>query len=220
MTARSGLPGVLAALTLAIVGLSLALALSPQQTTEPPLTFPVGQAPWGVGFDGENVWVVNRAHGSNSTVNVIRASDGYYVMTPTVGPRPLFTAFDGTNMWVTNSDNDTVSVVRASDGFNVMIPTVGDNPRGIAYDGTNMWIANIDSGDVTILRASDGGFAASYPAGLGPWGLAYDGVNMWVTTEFSKTNVALPCVSMANLKHRYKPTVGPVMPEFAEGRPV
>ena len=47
--------------------------------------FGVGVNPHGIAFDGANMWVVN--YGSNS-VSVLRASDGFHVMTPTVGTGP------------------------------------------------------------------------------------------------------------------------------------
>jgi DNA-binding beta-propeller fold protein YncE len=60
----------------------------------------------GIAFDGANMWVVN--HG-DSRMSVLRASDGFRVVTPTVGFLSQGIAFDGANMWVTNSGDGTVS---------------------------------------------------------------------------------------------------------------
>jgi YVTN family beta-propeller protein len=144
-------------------------------------TYPVGPYPWGIAFDGQNMWVAIRNHGSgNSYVNVLRASDGYPVMTPTVGAYPFDVAYDGTYMWVTNNLSNTVSVIRASDGFVSATIPVGNNPRGIAFDGTRMWIANNVSQTVSEINASTGSLSATYPIS-DPWGVAFDGTNMWVS---------------------------------------
>ena len=82
-------------------------------------------------------------------MSVLRASDGFHVMTPTVGTNPVAVAYDGANMWVTNQGDGTVSVLRASDGSHVMRATVGSSPEGIAFDGAFMWVANFSSGTVS-----------------------------------------------------------------------
>jgi len=69
-------------------------------------TFSVGNNPQALAFDGANMWVANSGSG---TVSVLRASDGYHVMTPTVGSLPVGIAFDGAFMWVANNGSDTVS---------------------------------------------------------------------------------------------------------------
>ena len=77
-------------------------------------TFSVGSTPFGVGFDGTNIWVAN--FGSN-TVTKLRASDGAVQGTFNVGSAPSFgVAFDGANIWVGNYGAGTVTKLRASDG--------------------------------------------------------------------------------------------------------
>jgi len=51
-----------------------------------PTTFPVGQQPYGVAFDGANIWVTNNADG---TVSKLRASDGAALGTFSVGGFPI-----------------------------------------------------------------------------------------------------------------------------------
>ena len=63
-------------------------------------SFGVGQ-PWGVAFDGANVWVTNQA---SNTVSKLRASDGATLGTFTVAPTPTGIAFDGANIWVATWD--------------------------------------------------------------------------------------------------------------------
>ena len=147
-------------------------------------TFPVGTGSFALAFDGANMWVTNY---NSNTVSVLRASDGYHVMTPTVGTYPHGIAFDGANMWVANDGSSIVSVVRASDGFHVMTPTVGSTPLGLAFDGAAMWVANFGSNNVSVLRASDGYHVMTPTVGSGPRALAFDGAFMWVTNFNSNT---------------------------------
>jgi hypothetical protein len=69
-------------------------------------TFPVGSTPIAIAFDGVNMWVASYGAG---TVSVLRASDGFHVLTPTVGASPSAIAFDGAFMWVANYLDGTVS---------------------------------------------------------------------------------------------------------------
>jgi len=165
-------------------------------------TFAVGTDPYSIAFDGANMWVAN--DGSN-TVSVLRASDGYHVMTPTVGSHSWGIAFDGANMWVANADDYTVSVLRASDGYHVMTPAVGSSPRGIAFDGANMWVANALDDTVSVLRASDGYHVMTPTVGLFPIALAFDGTNMWVANYASST---VSVLRASDGHHVMTPTVG------------
>src|SRR5712691_3081715 len=62
-------------------------------------TFGVGTRPFGVAFDGANIWVANM--GSHN-VTKLRASDGKVLGTFRSGANPVGVAFDGANIWVTN----------------------------------------------------------------------------------------------------------------------
>src|SRR5579863_596341 len=78
-------------------------------------TFTVGKTknsnPYGIAFDGANIWTANK----EGTVSKLRASDGATLGTFDVPGSPNFLVFDGANVWVTASPN-TVSKLRASDG--------------------------------------------------------------------------------------------------------
>ena len=165
-------------------------------------TFAVGSGPEALAFDGANIWVANL--GSN-TVSVLRASDGFHVMTPTVGSGPAGLAFDGVNMWVANRDSNTVSVLRASDGFHVMTPTVGPSPVGLAFDGANMWVANYGSSTVSVLRASNFTHVITPTVGAAPFALAFDGANVWVANFGSNT---VSVLRAGDFTHVITPTVG------------
>lgn len=69
-------------------------------------TYPVGSNPYGVAFDGPNIWVTNT--GSNN-VTKLQAPGGQVMGTFSVGIAPFGIAFDGANIWVANSGNNTLA---------------------------------------------------------------------------------------------------------------
>jgi hypothetical protein len=68
--------------------------------------FRVGTNPFGVAFDGADIWAPNY---SDNSVTKLRASDGATLGTFAVGRGPFGVAFDGANIWVTNANSNTVS---------------------------------------------------------------------------------------------------------------
>jgi len=112
-------------------------------------SFPVGNSPQGIAYDGASIWVANS--GSNNVTKLL-ASDGAVQGTFGVGDSPVGIAFDGANIWVTNNGDvpGTVSKLQASDGATITRRNVGASPVGIAFDGANMWIAN--SGSSTLSK--------------------------------------------------------------------
>ena len=69
-------------------------------------TFTVGMGPFGMAFDGANIWVSNEF---DNSVTKLRANDGTVLGTFAVGVDPRCVAFDGANVWVTNNVDNTVS---------------------------------------------------------------------------------------------------------------
>lgn len=139
----------------------------------------VGGMPYGIAFDGSNIWVSNA---SNNKVSKIRTSDGTILGTFDVGPRPQLVEFDGENIWVANFDSNTVTKLRASDGELQGTFTVGNRPWGLAFDGTNIWVACWASNLVYKLRPNDGQVLGTVSVGS-PLGLAFDGTNIWAANN-------------------------------------
>ena len=67
---------------------------------------PLEFAPYGIAFDGVNIWVANT--GSNNVIK-IRASDGTVLGAYNVGLNPRGVFFDGANVWVVNHDSVTIT---------------------------------------------------------------------------------------------------------------
>jgi len=158
--------------------------------------FTVGSNPYGIAFDGANIWVTNC---NSNTLTELRASDGTNLGTFTVGDVPFGIAFDGANIWVTNNGSNTVTKLRASDGTNLGTFSVGNNPAGIAFDGANIWVTGFTYGTVTKLRASDGTNLGTFSVGSNPFGIAFDGVNIWVANNGSNSVTELRASDGTNL---------------------
>ncbi len=140
-------------------------------------TYPTGDGPLGVAFDGTNIWIANA---SSDTVSKMNPADGTRVDYPT-GDGPVGVAFDGTSIWITNYNSGTVSKMNPADGTKVDYPT-GDRPRGVAFDGTSIWIANFIADTVSKMNPANG-TKVDYPTGDGPAGVAFDGTNIWITNN-------------------------------------
>jgi uncharacterized protein (TIGR03437 family) len=139
-------------------------------------SYPVGEDPVGIAFDGVNIWVTNFG---DSTVTKLLASTGARLGTYPTGAGPYAAAFDGTNIWVSNLDGNSVTKLLASTGVLLGTYPVGLSPRDVAFDGANIWVPNVFSSNVTKLLASTGTTVGTYAAG-GPVRVAFDGVNIWV----------------------------------------
>ncbi len=138
-------------------------------------SFKVGRNPYGLAFDGANMWVTNNR---DSTVSKLRVSDGANLGTFTVGGSPMGVAFDGANIWVVNSFPNTVTKLRASDGANLGEFAVGKVPFFAAFDGEAIWVTDTQSTSVTKLRASDGKVLGTFPDYGGPIDIICDGTQM------------------------------------------
>jgi hypothetical protein len=151
----------------------------------PPATFAVGSHPYGMAFDGSNIWVVNNFR---NTVTKLRASDVTNMGTFAVGSSPGGAAFDGANIWVVNTQSSSVTKLRASDGTVLSTTSgVGCVPTWAVFDGENIWVSNSQCSKVTKIRASDGTVLATYAVGDHPEGLAFDGANIWVANSRSNS---------------------------------
>jgi len=144
---------------------------------------PVGKNPYGVVFDGVNVWVSNQA---SNTISKLRASDGATVGTYPVGVSPQGIAFDGNDIWVANYIDNNITRLRASDGANQGTVPVGINPVGVAFDGTNIWVTNSFDGTISKIRGHDGALLGTFPVSNPvnfnalPMGVMFDGTSIWV----------------------------------------
>ena len=140
-------------------------------------SFAVGSQPYGVAFDGANIWAANFGDG---TVSKIQANDGTVLGTFKVGFSPIGVTFDGANIWVSDNATNTVTKLRASDGRILGTFTVGSNPSApfwMTFDGANIWVPYVPN-SVAKLRASDGKNLGTFTVGTSPIATAFDGSNV------------------------------------------
>lgn len=111
--------------------------------------------PWGVIFDGQNVWVSGEQYGNY--IAKIRASDNTVLGVYPTGVSPQHAVYDGQDIWVTNSIENSVTRLHAVDGSLVGTYPVGAGPTRICYDGNFMWVANHVENSLSKLNAVTGG---------------------------------------------------------------
>ena len=112
------------------------------------ITYTVGTNPYGVAFDGANVWVTNFY---SSTVTKLRVSDGTVLGNFPVGDNPNGVTFDGVNIWVANQNSNSVTKLLASNGKLLGTYPIGNAPGLASCDGANVWVANYGSNTVSKL---------------------------------------------------------------------
>jgi DNA-binding beta-propeller fold protein YncE len=133
--------------------------------------------PFGVLFDGSNIWVTDQGDNTIKKLN----SSGTIIQTVNCGNGPQIPVFDGTNIWVPNSTDNSVTVVRASNG-NIIATLTGNGlagPGTAALDGQRVLV--ISGTRLSLWRATDLtplGFAVS--SINNQLGVCSDGINFWI----------------------------------------
>ena len=118
----------------------------------------VGTFPYGIAFDGANVWIANIGFPGSGTVSKVTpaAAPPWAVSTVTAGFQHLVGAlYDGANIWVTDQNAGTLLKLDSA-GAILQTVTVGASPQFPAFDGTNIWVPNPNSNSVSVVRASSG----------------------------------------------------------------
>ena len=140
-------------------------------------TYTVGNAPHGIIFDGQSIWVSNSGDGTLYQLDL----KGTLLSTLTVGNAPAGLAFDGASMWLANQGDDTVSKLV---GDNVVLGSfsVGDAPAALTFDGTNIWVAESGAGTVSSI-SFDRSVQSTIAVGTEPYAVAYNGTSLWVANR-------------------------------------
>ncbi len=138
-------------------------------------------SPFGVVFDGTNIWVTDINLGTAVKLD----SSGAVLTTVTVGLSPAFPVFDGTSLWVPNFGSDSVTVIRASNG--TVLQTLTGNglssPLGTGFDGERILVTNANGDSVSLWKAADLTPLGSVPMGIlsRPETACSDGTRFWIT---------------------------------------
>jgi hypothetical protein len=147
-------------------------------------------APYGILYDGANMWVTDYVAGSLFKLD----SNGAIIQHINVGFTPSFPVFDGTNIWVPKFNSDTVTVVRASTGA-VLATLTGNGlsgPATAAFDGERILVTNTSGNSVSLWKAADLSPLGSVGTGANtdPFGACSDGLNFWVTFNINPGKLA------------------------------
>ena len=140
-------------------------------------TLPVGNQPYGVGYDSGNGYVYVANYNSNN-VSVINGTT--VVASVAVGTLPVGVAYDSGNgyVYVANYNSNTVSVISGT----IVVTTipVGSLPIGVAYDDGNgyVYVANSGSNDLSVINGAT--VVATVLVGNAPSGVAYDSGNGYI----------------------------------------
>ncbi len=148
-------------------------------------TFTVGGSPFGLAFDGENIWVTNNA---DDTVSKVRASDGQVLFTVPAGPSPWGIVNDGEGLWVANANAHTLTHLSASDGAILGVTRAGRNPQLLTFDGQAVWAGNWYPDDfVQRFRPNNPARQQLFREGINPAGMLFDGTSIWISYYGSGT---------------------------------
>src|SRR2546428_785 len=152
-------------------------------------TVPVGNGPWGVGFDRGNGYAYVANSGSNTTTVI---SGTTVVATVSVESFPLGVGYDSGNgyIYVANPYSTNVSVISGTTVVGT-IP-VGHGPRGVGYDSGNgyVYVANSYSNNVSVISGI--AVIGTIPVGHDPRGVGYDSGHGYVyVTNWGSNTVSV-----------------------------
>lgn len=147
-------------------------------------TYPVGDQPRALQFDGQAMWVANYFDDSLSklTASACTASPedcGLSLGTFPVDSLPSSMAFDGTRVWVTSSLGQTLSALNPASGAVEVTHQLSHVPTALLWAEPSLWIANEIAGTVSKVSV-DGEILADIDVGEGPIALTTDGTSLWV----------------------------------------
>jgi len=139
---------------------------------------PPGGGPWGMAWDGANLWIVDhdtdRVYEVTTTGTVLSS-----FVTPDNTSRGL--TWDGTNLWLSDNTTDLIYEIDTTGTVLSSFPSVGLNPLGLTWDGDNLWVVQQNLGSMYEMTTT-GTVVSSFPISVTPQvGVTWDGTNLWLT---------------------------------------
>jgi hypothetical protein len=157
-------------------------------------TTPLGYAPFGIAFDGANIWIATANSSSVSIVTPGSSLPWTSVSVPVGGAlsNPFGLVFDGSNVWLTDISLNQVYKLDAA-GAILQTVAVGNMPVFPTFDGKNIWVPNHSDSSVSVIAAATGSVLATL-SGNGinlPEAVAFDGERVLVTNAGVSPGVSL-----------------------------
>ena len=143
----------------------------------------VGNIPYAVKSDGEDLWVANNGSG---TVSRVHASDGKLLQTWTGATDAISVLVARGRVFVVgNSNPGTIYVIdpaQPAGAVTLLTNTLPASPVVIAFDGFNLWVPSLFPAFVSKVNPNTGA-VTSFSGFASPFGVIYDGSNIWITEE-------------------------------------
>ena len=129
--------------------------INPQQSpgAVTTLTNTLPDDPWGLTFDGFNIWTANTGNGAGTSISKINPNTGAHTEFPGF-IQPSGIIFDGSFLWVTKLGPQEITKVDLNGNPLLSLPT-GMAPQIPTYDGVNIWVPNLSSNSITVIRVRD-----------------------------------------------------------------
>ncbi len=152
-------------------------------------TYPVGDSPRSLLFDGRSIWVANFLDGTLTQLTATACAKdpdpcgkATRVIKVDQTPTALAQTTDGKMLWVAIALNSTLMQFDPATHREVARFRLPNVPSALLRVGDELWVANSFTGTVTRVGA-DGVILGDYPAGPQPVALAYDGLHLWAANQ-------------------------------------
>lgn len=158
-------------------------------------SFPVGDSPRALLFDGQFLWV---AHALDETIARVSVSDcgegdttcGRAEVTYPLDDLPVSLAFDGDRLWVAGALSSSLLALDRTSGEILQRVELPNVPSGMRFVNGEIWTVNGFAD--TLTRASlNGDILGEYPVDDGPLSMTYDGQDLWVAHQDSQTLIKI-----------------------------
>lgn len=190
---------------------------------------PTGEAPRGIAFDGQFIYVANSEldlFGQTSTVTVIDPASSEVTTREFNPANPVppaqylaigLNSQSGPIMCSVHADSTEAAVAFWSPGASGTIGHVSSPlpapPSGVAFDGSNFWVSMADAGLVYKYQPQGGSFeflGFSIDTIDAPGHMAFDGTNLWICNHQGSGSNAVVIVNPQT-----GATIASVLPESA-----
>jgi len=152
-------------------------------------TYPAGDSPRALLFDGQSMWVMNALGGTLSQLtatgcaaNPDPCGKAAHIIKVAQLPTALSSSADGKTMWVSFGLDSTLVQFDLASQRAVATFRLPNVPTALLRVSDDLWVANQYAGTVTRV-GPDGAIIGDYPAGPKPVALAYDGAHLWVANQ-------------------------------------
>jgi YVTN family beta-propeller protein len=199
---RSLLPWLLLALALLVLGAGALLVLGSgaflvSQRGRGPVaaTYPAGDSPRAVLFDGETVWVANffdytvtrlQATGCSSSADPCGRPLGTYYL----NNAPVSLAHDGRSLWVAETTVGYLTRLDPATGERLDQYRLPHLPGALLYHDNGLWVVYNFADSVGRID-TNGAAVARYDTDEEPWGIVLASDRLWISNQASETLIEM-----------------------------